>query len=651
MSQQIRRSGAIESRPTLLTPELIAHIESGVSLILATRDAALRPHSARALGARVEADGTVTVFLPTAVGGRSVANLRDNGRLAVAMSRIADHHTVQLKGAVVRMELADATQRQRVERYRQALAPELALAGLPEHVVFRLAHWPAVAITVRPAALFDQTPGPRAGHLLREEKAETTAVESTTLDLGLPRTTPQPLEHLDYACFQGLVPAILATCDAGGEPNIAYLSQVHSLDVSHVALSCQFFNKTKRNLLENPFSSLQLYHPLTFQAWQVQLRFLREEKEGPLFEAMAARIQVIASHTGMSGIFRLLSADIHEVLSVERLDDFLLPESHDAVPTPAPPPAGARLNELRSLQTISARITAADRLEDLLVAGLEALDELLGLRHTMVLALAAGGTRLEVLGSRGYGDRTATLGGLSVEVGTGVIGTAAASRRVVRVSAIGSGLAYGRAVRGRIVSLGPEHGLDPEVGLPGLEDAQAQLALPMLVGCRLVGVLAAESRDPLGFDEWDEAFLQIVANQLGARLDGLLQGAATAASAVAGAGEAAGVTPTTRRFVLYRERETIFVDGEYLIRNVPALILWRILTLYATTGQREHANRELRLDRSLGLPAYRDNFESRLILLRKRLEERCPEVRLVPVKRGRFALETACRIELEERPA
>lgn len=449
---------------------------------------------------------------------------------------------------------------------------------------------------------------------------------------------PVRLESLRH-CFQGVIPAFIATCDAQGEPNVTYLSQIEYLDERHVALSCQFFNKTKKNVLENPFASVNFYDPVTFESWNLKLRYVRSETSGALFDRMALRIQVIASHTGMAGVFRLIAADVYEVLACAPIEGFLTPPDPllDCAPsaqvTPGP------MTEIRGLQAVSERIARARDLDELMNGALLALAEHLGFAHSMLLVHDESTGRLVTVASRGYGEE-----GIGAEVapGEGIVGTVAQSRRMVRVSGVGGELRYGRAVRSQFAE-SRAAALAPEIPLPGLRDAQAQLALPLVAGERLVGVLAVESRDPLQFDEWDEAFLQIVAHQIALGIDRMQADDEEAAPPPCPPAAA------RHRFVYYKNDDCVFVDGDYLIRNLPGRILWKLLCRRVQGGQVEFTNRELRLDPSLGLPPIKDNLESRLILLRKRLVEKRAAVRIVPVRRGRFALEVDGEVELEER--
>src|SRR4029077_10609902 len=85
-----------------------------------------------------------------------------------------------------------------------------------------------------------------------------------------------------------------------------------------VAPSNQFFSKTTRNLAENPFASVLLIDPLTFDEYRLFLKYERTERRGPLFDRMEADIEAVAAITGMSGIFKLKSSDIYRVVQLER---------------------------------------------------------------------------------------------------------------------------------------------------------------------------------------------------------------------------------------------------------------------------------------------------------------------------------------------
>lgn len=441
-----------------------------------------------------------------------------------------------------------------------------------------------------------------------------------------------------WRCFQGVIPSIIGTSDAHGVPNVTYASQVHLIDDEHVALSRQFFNKTSRNLDENPRACAEIHDPVTFQSYRLHLKFLRSETSGPLFDVMAVRIQAIASLTGMSGVFRLIGADIFEIVRVEKVDGFLTavpvePEERVSM-------SGQR-NEIRGLQYISEQINRALDLDSLLNIVLEALETYFGFEHATVLLLDECTDRLVTMASRGYG---ASGVGAEVERGHGLIGTAAREMRVIRLTGLEASLRYGRAVR-------RESGSDTaEIPLPGLPDAQSALVIPLKLCDRLIGVLAVEDRDPARFGEWHEAYLEIIGNQIALGIDRMADDDEEPAAPRLPVAKPQPASSGRRRMLTYYVNDDcVFIDGEYLIRNVPGRILWKLMREYQREGRREFTNRELRLDPALGLPPIKDNLESRLILLRRRLSEKCSDLRIVPVSRGRFALEIDGPVEMVER--
>jgi hypothetical protein len=81
---------------------------------------------------------------------------------------------------------------------------------------------------------------------------------------------------------------------------------------------------------------------------------------------------------------------------------------------------------------------------------------------------------------------------------------------------------------------------------------------------------------------------------------------------------------------------------------VAGAIVWRLLREYVQRGRTQFTNRELRRDASLRLPDITDNLEARLILLQRRLTERCPFLVIEKTGRGRFCLKVGRPVELVE---
>ena len=149
-----------------LTADIVDFVESGVSILVGTRNAQLRPIGTRAMGARTKGD-RVTIFVPTITSERTLANLRDNGAIAVTFTRPSDHLSIQLKGRFVSSREASAEDLLLQQQYRAAFMEQLYVVGVARAASKQYAYTPAIAIDFDVDSVFQQTPGPGAGACLR----------------------------------------------------------------------------------------------------------------------------------------------------------------------------------------------------------------------------------------------------------------------------------------------------------------------------------------------------------------------------------------------------------------------------------------------------------------------------------------------------
>lgn len=154
-----------------LPQDVVELFESGASVVMATRDAKLKPLVGRLTGARVDQRSNpprITVFLAEAFAKPTVANITDNGQVALAFTHVFSHRSFQAKGKAIKVGPAVESDRERIIRYNAAWAEVLYETGIPRAVTRQNATWPAVAITIEVEQMFVQTPGPKAGIVWKE---------------------------------------------------------------------------------------------------------------------------------------------------------------------------------------------------------------------------------------------------------------------------------------------------------------------------------------------------------------------------------------------------------------------------------------------------------------------------------------------------
>jgi adenylate cyclase len=429
--------------------------------------------------------------------------------------------------------------------------------------------------------------------------------------------------------LEGVVPGAAASCSSDGTPNVCFISQVEYVDPDHVALSFQFFNKTRQNVLANPTVAVVVVDPESAAMHRLKLAYLRTDTSGPVFERMRAKLSSIANAAGMSELFKLRGADLYRVESIALLPGRNLPKA-------------TKRRGLSALRCCSDALARARDLGQLIDILLEGLARHFGIEHAMVLAIDRQGGRFYTLASRGYGDSGV---GAEIPLGAGTVGIAAAAKVPIRLAHAAAEYGYVRAIRENAAKDPVWAGrLELGIPFPGLSRPHSQLAVPIEVDDAVLGVLYVESAEQRRFSHEDEDALVTLARQLGLAMRGYEPDDDVPPSRGPASTEG---KPLAVKY--YAGNGSVFFDEEYLIRGVAGAILCKLLRSYTREGRTEFSNRELRLDRALGLPEIADNLEARLVLLERRLREKASGVQIQRTERGRFSLTVERQVTLLER--
>jgi adenylate cyclase len=446
-------------------------------------------------------------------------------------------------------------------------------------------------------------------------------------------------------CFEGIIPSTLATCDVNGTPNVSYISQVYYVAESQIALSYQFFNKTRQNIIENPHATLIVVDPKNNKQFRLSIVYMHTLDTGTLFEKMKAQLSGIASLNGMDNVFRLKGADIYKVLNIE-----LLPYKHFQLPQPE-----KGKNFLFSLRQIIESLCPIDDLSELFEKTLSLLSTEFGIQHSIFLVPDASCHTLYAVESYGY-----PFSGVGSEfpVGFGLIGIAAKTCSSIRISNKSSQYHYVQAINDYFRANSNQADIETMIKFPGLENPHSQMAIPVLNGQRLLGVLYVESQFDHFFSYEDEDALISLAFYLAQLILKLQLHDEPASSDSSELVAHAAKTSATQsqlscdekplQIKYFPQTKSIFINEDYLIKGVAGAILWNLLQLNAQENRTLFSNKELRLNRMINLPEISDNLEARLVLLKRRLNERCDYIKIEKTGRGMFELIISKRLVLLE---
>ncbi len=148
----------------MIPSAIVNLLQTGVSVIVGTRDASLMPECTRAWGIRLGKDRrSVTIFLTEAISGKTLQNLRENGLVAVSCTRPTDHVACQIKGRVRTIQPSTRQEQTYRRNWKREFVGEIGAVGVPAELGEAWITEPALAVEIEVTDVYHQTPGPGTG--------------------------------------------------------------------------------------------------------------------------------------------------------------------------------------------------------------------------------------------------------------------------------------------------------------------------------------------------------------------------------------------------------------------------------------------------------------------------------------------------------
>lgn len=150
----------------LIPDDIAGFLQGPVLMTLGTRDDANRPMIARGTAVRACGPGTIRISFCLRHWPETLANLLDNGWLALVVVQPTDYRAFQFKG---RATIAPPTPRDLAEAHacRERTYALLGGHGIPREQIAAWAEWDELAMAeMAVERIFEQTPGPRAGRVV-----------------------------------------------------------------------------------------------------------------------------------------------------------------------------------------------------------------------------------------------------------------------------------------------------------------------------------------------------------------------------------------------------------------------------------------------------------------------------------------------------